>query len=342
MPSKPEFRKDLVSGDWVLITSGGRRTRPQFIKKDAVCAQKDDIKKCPFEDPQKSGNPAPLLWYPHPETDSSKIEDLDSWFVQVIPNKYPLLFHKKTCPEVKKKGFKETLDAVGHHEVVITRDHKKTLDKMSLEEVQLVLKAFKERYRALAKDPCVKYILIFHNHGESAGASIAHPHSQIVALPVVDPDVASSIEGSKKFYRKNKKCVHCVMLDSELKDKKRVVSKNEHFVSVAPFSSRVSYEVRIYPRKHSSRFEDLGKEMFPHLTEILRDALHRISKVANSPDYNFFIHTAPTKGGEEHYHWHIEILPRGFKWAGLELGGGIEAVALSPEEAAENLRNVKE
>ncbi|MCF7835659.1 MAG: DUF4921 family protein [Candidatus Marinimicrobia bacterium] len=331
---KPEFRKDLVSGDWVLMASSGRKTRPRRTGKEYN-------KKCPFEDPQKSGNPFPLLWYPDPETPPSKREDFSSWFVQVIPNKYPLLFQKDNCPSIKKSGNKNTLEGVGYHEVIITRDHKKTLAEMSLDKVMLVFKAYKERYRVLAKDPCVEYILIFHNHGESAGASLDHPHSQLIAVPVVDPDVARSIRGSARYFKENKKCVHCAMIEQEIKDKKRIVNKNKHFVSVVPFASHVSYETRIYPINHESRFEDLDKEMFPYLAEVFRDALFRIGKATGNPDYNFFIHTAPVKEKTEHYHWHIEIMPRGFRWAGLELGGGIEAVSLSPEECAENLRNVK-
>lgn len=349
----PEFRKDPVSGDWILVASG-RRNRPQFFsakggsahdgKKIApVKKNVKGIKDCPFDNPQKSGNPLPLLWYPHPNTPSSKMEDLDSWFVQVVPNKYPLLFHRDQCPMPEKEsGAEEMLPAVGYHEVIITRDHNRTMDKMTIEEIQLVLKSYKERYRVLSQDSCVKYILIFHNQGETAGASVAHPHSQLVALPVVDPDVVSSLNGSLNFWKIYKKCVHCSMVEQEIKEKLRVVSKNKHFVSLVPFAPRVSCETRIYPLKHAFRFEDMDKELFPFLAEILKDALIRLNKALESPDYNFFIHTAPVGDGNfGHYHWHLEILPRSFKWAGLELGMGIEVVAVPPEEAARNLKKVK-
>ncbi|MBU1091939.1 HIT domain-containing protein [Patescibacteria group bacterium] len=338
---KPEFRKDLVSGDWILVAGAKRGKKPIFLKKTSSAELKQGVSKCPFEDPQKN-NPIPLLWYPHPKTAPSKVEDFDSWFLQVIPNKYPLLVQEKTCPVSERDGVKEKLVGVGYHEVVVTRDHFKSIDKMSLEEIQMVFKAYKERYRVLSKDPCIKYILVFHNHGEAAGASLFHPHSQIIALPVVDPDVARSLSGSNDFYKKNKKCVHCVMIESEEKDGLRIVSKNKHFIVVIPFAPRVSYETRIYPLGHASRFEDLDKELFPYLAESIKDAFVRLNKVLGNPDYNFFIHTAPVRDGDtDHYHWHIEILPRGFRWAGLELGGGIEVVAVSPEEAAENLRKVK-
>ncbi len=339
----PEFRKDLVSGDWILVAAG-RRKRPQFLKKPAPSALKTDpgIENCPFEDPQKKGNPLPLLWYPRPDTPASKMEDFDSWFVQVIPNKYPLLYRHTECPSVKKKGVEETLSGFGYHEVIITRDHYRTIDEMSLDEIQVLLKSYKERYRTLANDPCVKYILIFHNQGEAAGASIFHPHSQLVALPVVAPDIASSLNGSLNFHKIYKKCVHCRMIKQEIKERDRVIHKNKHFVAVVPFASRVSYEIRIYPLAHASRFEDLDKDLFPFLAEALKDSLLRLNKALVNPDYNFFIHTAPIDGDESsHYHWHLEILPRGFKWAGLELGMGIEAVAVPPEEAAGHLRKQK-
>jgi len=336
--NKPEFRKDLVSGDWILVAGTKHGKKPLLFKKTGVELEQN-VSKCPFEDPQKSGNPFPLLWYPHPKTASSKIEDFDSWFLQVIPNKYPLLVQEESCPVPERDNVEEKLAGVGYHEVIITRDHFKSIDKMSLEEIQIVFKAYKERYRVLSKDSCIKYVLVFHNHGEAAGASLFHPHSQIIALPIVDPDVAKSLSGSSNFYKKYKKCVHCVMIERETKDKLRIISQNKHFIVVVPFASRVSYEIRVYPLDHASRFEDLDKDLFPYLAESMKDALSRLNKTLNNPDYNFFIHTAPVKGGDSsHYHWHIEILPRGFRWAGLELGGGVEVVAVSPEEATKNLK----
>ncbi|MDD5033010.1 MAG: galactose-1-phosphate uridylyltransferase [Candidatus Pacebacteria bacterium] len=338
---RAEFRKDLVSGDWILIANTARGKRPELLKQK-VAESKDDKSKCPFEDPQKSGNPIPLLWFPSPDTPPAEWEDFNSWFVQVIPNKYPLLYHEGKCPDIEEKEGRLTLGAVGYHEVIITRDHEKTLADMSIEEIVLVLKAYKERYRVLAKDPCMKFILIFHNHGEAAGASLAHPHSQLVGMPIIDPDVSSSLKGSAEFFKENKKCVHCVMIEQEMKDGERVLRKNDHFITVVPFAPRVSYETRIYPLEHASRFEDLDKDLFIPLAEALKDALTRLNKALGNPDYNFFIHTSPVgkEGDYGHYHWHIEILPRGFKWAGLELGSGVEVVAVSPEIAADHLKEV--
>jgi len=185
--------------------------------------------------------------------------------------------------------------------------------------------------------------VIYHNQGKSAGATLSHPHSQIVAVPMVDPDIARSLAGSHAYYKKYKKCIHCAMLKWEMKQKKRIVYKNKHFVTIVPFAPRVSYETRIYPLHHSPNFEKISDDERFCLAESLRDALARIAKCLKGADYNFFIHTAPPDLKEEnnHYHWHLEIFPHVSIWAGVELGAGIEVVVVPPEEAAEALKKEK-
>lgn len=350
MPKRqpPEFRKDLVSGEWILLAPE-RRKRPAFgekkPKKESAVSKAKRLAVCPFEDPQKSGNPFPILWYPHPKTPLKKRGKFSEWFVQVMPNKYPLLWlpSEPKCPTIHTFGPEQTLKGTGFHELLITRDHFKTIDKMSVEEAECLLRAYQARYQVLASDPCVSYVLIFHNQGKLAGASLEHPHSQLVALPVVDPDIANSLAGSAEYYKKHRKCIHCTMLEWELKQNKRIVYKNKHFVTVSPFAPRVSYETRIYPLEHAAHFEKISEEKRYALADSLTDALKRIAKALKNPDFNYFIHSAPSTADgsgkkNDHYHWHLEILPRVSAWAGLELGVGIEVVLASPEEAAENLR----
>jgi UDPglucose--hexose-1-phosphate uridylyltransferase len=159
---------------------------------------------------------------------------------------------------------------------------------------------------------------------------------------MVDPDISRSLAGSSKYHEKHKKCIHCAMLEWELKQKKRIVYRNKHFVTVEPFAPRVSYETRIYPINHAAHFEEISDEKRRFFAESLGDALRRIAKALGNPDYNFFIHSAPISSENNnhysHYHWHLEILPHVATWAGLELGVGIEVVTVPPEEAAENLR----
>jgi UDPglucose--hexose-1-phosphate uridylyltransferase len=185
----------------------------------------------------------------------------------------------------------------------------------------------------------VKYISIFKNYGRSAGASIVHPHNQIVAMPVIDPDVARSIHGSAKYYQSHKECVHCNMLQWELEEKVRTVYENKEFVVVCPFVSRVSFEVRIYPKQHLSYFERITPEQKLRLGEAVKTALGKVKYNLDDPDYNMFLHTAPCDGQlYDHYHWHLEIFPKTSIWAGLELSTGMEVCTVLPEEAAGLLR----
>lgn len=329
------FRKDIVSGGWILVAAG-RRDRPGAEKTKGEKREIRPIENCPFEDPQKNGESA-VLWHAKPDIVSENIAD---WFLQVIANKYPVLTPHKICPTQSASGPYEIMDGVGFHEVIITRDHEKSIADFSEGEINLILRSYIERISDIKKEECIEYVLIFNNYGPKAGASVFHPHSQLIALPIIPPDVSRSLAGSRSYFGKNGQCAHCAILDFELVDKSRIICENEDYIAICPFASHVSFEIRIYPRGHSAHFENIGQTSRHNLAAGLREVLSRLKKAMNDPDYNFFIHTAPTKiDSMDHYHWHIEILPRTNIWAGIELGTGIEVVAVAPEEAARLLRN---
>lgn len=336
-----EFRKDIVSGDWILVASK-RGRRPVFFDHD----KKKDWRKtskenCPFEDPQKSGNGQPIYWLPAPGLPAAKKFSPKDWFVQVIRNKFPALSPAKVCPIPASFGWHSIMAGVGFHEVVVTHRHDRGLGDMTKEEAALVLRAYVERMLKLREEKCVEYISIFHNHGKSAGASVVHPHSQIAALPIIPPDVARSFDGSHRYFSEHGHCVHCTMLEWELAEKDRIVFQNEHFIALAPYASRVSYELRVYPKWHAPHFEEMDEEKLCYLAEALTESLRRLNVALHDPDFNFFLHTAPAKEKYmEHYHWHFEILPKTGVWAGLELGTGIDIISTAPEEAAKELRRV--
>lgn len=338
--SGSEFRRDTVSGDWILVASG-RAKRPS-AKPDHRDRLSSAVKGCPFDDPQKSGNAEPLLWLAHPERKAGGEPELKDWWVQIVPNKFPALKPHHECPQIEGDGSYQRMSGVGFHEIIITRDHHRRVSEMTSEEAETVLYAYQERYHALQREPCIEYILIFHNQGPAAGATLYHPHSQLIALPIIPPDVSKSLEGSRTYYAAHGRCVHCSMLDWEREKKERLVYENDRFLVISPFAPRVSYEMRIYPKKHASRFEDADAADRLLLADALGAILRKIKKAMGDPDYNFFIHTAPAKAaGPDYYHWHIEVLPHTSIWAGLELGTGIEVVAIPPEDAADALRAAK-
>lgn len=344
---KNEFRQDIISGDWILIAS----KREDYFKKILEKNKKENIKKtekeiieslksCPFENPQKNGNENPILML---DENGKKISENNlsaekNWFLQIIPNKNPSVeIHYKTCPQKEYYGPFGKISAIGFSEIVITRGHEKHLALMDTKEIETVIAAYKERYLELSKEPCLKYILIFHNHGKEAGASVSHPHSQIIALPIIPPDVNKSLNGCYTYFENQKKCAHCESLKWELENKERIIYENSDFAALCPYASRANFEIRIFPKKHSPNFEKITDAEKENLSIAFKDIFSRIYKKLKNPSYNFFIHTSPLSYSSD-YHWHIEILPRMSTWGGFEFGAGIEIVAVSPEKAAEILK----
>jgi len=319
-----ELRQDLVSGDWVVIAISRAKRPHMFSGKPATI--KVSKKDCPFEHIDKQRGVKPVL-------------RLGS--VTVIPNKFPA-FANGVCRVFVKEGPYTHADGVGIHEVFVFRDHTRFYTDISLEEASDIVRAYRERYRAVSRQECIAYVLIFHNHGSEAGASVAHPHSQLVAMPIIPPDVSRSIRGSKRYFTEHGKCVHCEMVQHELSVKHRVVDENEKFISCVPFAPKIAFEMRIYPKVHQSVFEMLEDGDIPFLADILQRSLKRIKKGLNDPAFNFFIHTAPVGNAAEHshYHWHMEIIPKTSVWAGVEIGTGIDISAILPEDAAKFLKEV--
>ena len=332
MKSVSELRQDIVSGEWVVIATG-RAKRPDEFLKTKRPEFKQPKKGCPFEDLHSDA----LLVY---ALDGKR--EKENWWVQAVPNKYPA-FGSGICAIFHKSGPYRWTDGVGFHEVIVTRSHDRSIAQMSDEEVEPIICAYKERYLVMKKNECVEYISIFHNHGRQAGATLSHPHSQIIAIPVTPPDFSRSLRGSAAHFKGGGGCVHCLELKYEMSVKKRIIYENEHFIATAPYASKTAFEMRIFPKKHSPNFEDISKKNGMYLANALRVSLAKIFKGLKNPDYNFFLHTAPTSDGGKfnYYHWHFEILPKTAIWAGFEIGTGIEISTIAPETAAEFLRKIK-
>ena len=199
--------------------------------------------------------------------------------------------------------------------------------------------AFRDRILDLKKDSRMRYILVFKNHGEAAGASLEHTHSQLIALPVVPRRVVEEMEGAKKYYDSRERCVYCDIIRQELQTGSRVVLETEQFVVICPYAARFPFEVWILPRRHFSHFEDSDVPAFRNIGWVMPVLLREIDKVLEHPAYNFMIHTAPLQDPElPYYHWHIELIPKLTKVAGFEWGTGFYINPTSPEEAANFLR----
>lgn len=339
-----EFRQDLVSGDWVLIsTERAKKPTPSNSQESSKNSQLFQNKEtCLFEDPQKSDHRDPVLVYNKGQKVVWEKGTTGEWTTQVVKNKYPALA-SGFCVPPRNVGPFLVADGFGFHELVITRDHDKSFAQFTNEETSEVLKIYKERYNSISQDECGDYVLIFHNHGPLAGATVYHNHSQILSMPIIPPGILKNIKGAKDFFERTGEKIHEMLIEWEVEQGKRIIYENEKFIALCPFVSRTPYEVRIFPKKKSSNFGDIPDEDIIFLAEILNKVLRKLKQALNNPDYTLFIHTSPIKKDNSNlfdfYHWHIEIMPRSSIVAGLELGSNVFVNTVDPDEAAEKLRD---
>lgn len=323
-----ELRQDIVTGDWVVIATGRAKRPDEFGNYQRL---QDDISEseCIFCDPVASGQEKDVLMYENSEGD---------WTLRVFPNKYPAFSQGRSFTP-KEEGPYFSMPGVGYHEIIVTRDHSLQIAEMYPIQISEIFDAYQERYLDLMNKKSVNYISIFHNHGKEVGGSVAHPHSQLIAIPVISPYIKSELDGAEEYYRSNRECVYCAMAEFEGKEKKRIVFENDDFIAFCPFASRAAFEVWVMPKKHKPYFERTTPEEKVELGKVFQKAMSAIFKALKDPPYNFYIHTSPCDGKDyEHYHWHVEILPHTATWAGFELETGIEISTIQPEAAAEYLR----
>ncbi|MDV2503156.1 MAG: galactose-1-phosphate uridylyltransferase [bacterium] len=330
-----ELRRDPIIGRWVIIaTERGKRpvdfSSPEPPKGGGFC---------PFCAGNEDKTPAEVLAYRPADTAPNS----EGWRIRVVPNKFPALMVEGDLGRVGE-GMYDMMRGVGAHEVIIeTPDHEASWSTMSQANLEEVLWAFKERIEDLKQDPRFKYILTFKNHGEAAGASLEHPHTQMIALPIIPKRVAEEMEGSRAHFANKERCIFCDIIHQEQMTKSRIITENKNFIAFTPFASRFPFETWVLPKMHISHYEDSEKVGFDYLASLLRDTMRRLDTVLSDPPYNLIIHTSPvTAFNLEYYHWHIEIIPKLTKVAGFEWGTGFYINPTPPEEAAEYLREAND
>lgn len=330
-----ELRLDVVSGDWVVIATG-RAKRPETFKKERRQTEEVLQQDCPFCNIETQTKP--VLIFSHGKI--WPVEQIPKeWTSVVIPNKYPAFSPYPDLQRRKEGPFYQKMNAVGFHEVVVTRDHRRSLGNFKIEQIKEVIDIYQLRYLDLMKKPFVNYVSIFHNHGQEAGASIVHPHSQIITTPLIDIDLKRSLAGSERYYESKGKCIYCEMNKWEAKDGERIIFDNQDFMVVCPFASKAAFEIIISPKAHKPYFERITEQEKWNLAESFKVALAKLYKGLSDPAYNFYLHTAPCDGkAYDYYHWHWTILPKTATWAGFEIGTRMEISTIEPEKAAEYLK----
>jgi UDPglucose--hexose-1-phosphate uridylyltransferase len=322
------IRLNRATHEWVIYAPN-RLIRPQVLEEKPPQPQAavNQNTNCPFCKPPQEFEETVLL----------EIEDQTglNWQARVVANKYPAL-----SPELKPKrslaGIYLELPGYGHHELVIeSPDHNQTLATMSDQAIEAVIEAYRQRYLDLMKIRDNLFIIIFRNHGKKAGASLPHPHSQIIATPIVPRHYRWREDEAQRYYDEWGRCAYCDMVEFEMEDRRRVVAENDLFLGFVPYAAEVPFEIWLVPKEHQSDFGVISPDQAVAFANILHTVLAKLYTKLQNPDYNYAIMSAARfKSGEPQLHWYCQIRPKLTTAAGFEMAAGISINPSLPENDA--------
>jgi UDPglucose--hexose-1-phosphate uridylyltransferase len=333
----PEFRRDPLHNTWVVFAPE-RQRRPQDFAPAVQQAGSLD----PFAEGNERLTPPEVYAIRKEKTHANE----PGWRVRVVPNRYPAMRIEGSL-EGSAVGLYDRLTGIGAHEVIIeTPDGKLALEDLPVTAIADIFASYRDRIIDLERDLRFQHIYIFKNVGPSAGASLSHAHSQLVALPLVPPFIEGKLTRARDHYLAKQRSLFSDILQTERADGSRLVAENDGYVLFCPFASRFPFELAIFPKRHHPEFISCTTTEMHELAEILRFALQRLNAVLEKPGYNLLLHNAPLRrpaterfGSTRYdYCWHVEIVPRFNSLAGFEIGLGSYINTVYPEEAARFLR----
>jgi UDPglucose--hexose-1-phosphate uridylyltransferase len=330
----PELRRDPIAGRWVIIATDRAKRPTDFVRQPIEVRGSAN---CPFCEGHEFKTPPEVLSYR-----KSGRPNEPGWTLRVVPNKFPALRVEGDLSR-QGDGMYDKMNGIGAHEVLVeTPVHELSLGQLSEKQVEDLFWAFRDRINDLSKDRRLRYIILFKNHGEIAGASLEHTHSQLIALPVVPKRAVEEIEGARRYHEFKERCVWCDVIRQEQDVGSRIVMESDQLIAIAPYAPRFPFETWILPKVHSSHFEHSDIATIQNLGAITRVLVRKMEKVLERPPYNLMVHTAPLQEpAMSHFHWHMEIIPKLTKVAGFEWGTGFYINPTPPEEAAGFLRDAR-
>lgn len=331
----PELRKDPITGRWVIIATE-RGKRPNDYRRP-VETRRTDPSVCPFCPGNEGETPSEIFAL----RATGSFTNTPGWTVRAVPNKYPAL---RIEGDLNREGLGvyDKMNGVGAHEVIIeTPNHHEDLVDLDEFRIADVLHVCQLRVNDLMNDERFRYVMLFKNQGEMAGASLEHAHTQLIATPVVPKLVLEELNGARYYYNHRERCIFCDIVRQEISDGDRVVDQSPHFVALSPYAARFPFEVWIMPKQHQAAFRTIDDAHRLEFAGLLKRVLLRHRVALGNPPFNYMFHSSPF-GLEKNpeYHWHLEIIPRLNSVAGFEWGTGFYINPTSPEESAAALRAV--
>ncbi|MCC7430933.1 galactose-1-phosphate uridylyltransferase [bacterium] len=334
-----ELRKDPFSDGWIIVSPERSKKPTDFIQKTQEL--QNSGKKCPFCPGNEDETSVEIRSVGRPQNGSKS-----EWDLRVVANRFPALKIENSLVLKNLNRVHNQIGGVGAHEVIIeSTKHDGELWSFSDEERYKILEVYRERVEDLYRDKRFVYVQIFRNFGEIAGASLVHPHSQLIAVPTIPKRAMEEIKASKHFWETYNNCLFCEKIYENKKINERIICETKNFIALEPFASRFPFETWVLPKNHSSNFSEIKSKDLAELSKILGETLTMLKNALNNPPYNLVIHTSPNslhtkyENIENFFHWHIEIIPRLSSIAGFEWGTGFYINPVSPEEAAKFLLN---
>jgi len=342
----------IVPTESVLIATA-RSLRPHKSEEPAPRDTREHVDTCPFCRGNEARTPPEIL----------RLPANGEWELRIVENLFPVLGNDRSQTDLIF-GLQQAIDGYGRHEVIVDHPHHGiAIHEMSQHHLAMLFGAYQLRIRQLYEmDARLKYVLVFKNFGPAAGASMAHTHSQIIALPVVPQNLQDEVSNSQAYFEKHHRCIFCTLIDEALTfettiyDRESgqvvrhihvgqyVVERGKHFIAIKPFASRYEWEVHILPLSHCSDFLAASEAELQDLARVMQRTMARLDAVIGGAQFNFFLHSQPHGKIYESctvsYHWHLEICPRTSIPSGFELGSGLYVNTISPEAAAAQLRAV--
>jgi UDPglucose--hexose-1-phosphate uridylyltransferase len=315
-----QLRLNPLTGRWVTLVAD-RAKRPTDFAPRLAQVEADPSRPCPFCPGNEESTPPAL----------EQVDREGKWTLRVVPNLYPA-FEGDGNLTVRNLGPVHTMaDASGIHEVfVITPDHTSDVGTFADNVIRNIMTALRRRFEEHARTPNVRYTQAFINHGREAGASLSHPHGQILGLPFVPGEI---LEEERAFERFKGGCILCATIEAERVDNKRVVLESEHAVVVTPYWSGSPYELLIIPESHDTHLTDSSDDVLTAIGIAIRDAIRMLNNTLGDVAYNLVFHTAPSHHAGN-FHWHVHLWPKLTTTAGFEKGTGVLINIVPPEDAA--------
>lgn len=327
----PELRLNLISKEWVIISTE-RGKRPEDFRSRGVKKVLPSFDKtCPFCPGNESRTPEEIF----------RISDGDRWKLRLIPNKFPALSRDTERMRINDRHW-HRVSGFGVHDVLIeTPLHNMSIALLPIEHVSEIIRAYRKRFLELYDDSRIGHVIIFKNHGEGAGTSLEHPHSQIIGTPVTPFQIRRRLEEVTRFFDLTGECLICKTLAEEKEEGSRIVLETEHFIAFIPYAALSAFHTWIFPKRHSATFSAITDAEISDLAFNLKTVLAKIYFGLKNPDFNYVIRSNRPKDADSEYsHWYLTIMPRLTTPAGFELGSGMFINTSLPESSAEFLRNV--